>query len=156
MMPDGSTQTVFWQGPGNYLFEQWFLGGAWNGPVDVSASFFGGGAPLYSAPVITITTSGTQILFWRGPWNHVFEAWFDGHWNGPVDATASYFGGNAPLSSVLRAPRSSTTARRSYSGRTLEPRVRGLVERPSQRPRRCHRGVLRWEPAIGSAARPSH
>ena len=103
MMPDGSTQTVFWQGPSNHLFEKWFAAGAWNGPVDVSASFFGGSAPLYSAPVITITTSGTQILFWRGPQDHVFEAWFNGHWNGPVDATSSYFHDNAPLSSAPSA-----------------------------------------------------
>lgn len=103
MMPDGSTQTVFWQGPRNHLFEKWFAGGAWNGPIDVSASYFGGGAPLYSAPVVTITSSGTQILFWRGAWNHVFEAWFNGQWNGPVDASTSYFGGNAPLSSAPSA-----------------------------------------------------
>jgi hypothetical protein len=103
MMPDGSTQTVFWQGPGNHLFEKWFAAGAWNGPVDVSAAYLGGSAPLYSAPVITITSSGTQILFWRGPSNHLFEAWWNGAWNGPVDATANYFGGSAPLSSAPTA-----------------------------------------------------
>lgn len=103
MMPDGSTQTVFWQGPGNHLDEKWFSGGAWNGPIDVTASYFGGSAPLYSAPVVTITATGTQIIFWRGPSNHVFEAWFNGQWNGPVDATTSYFAGNAPLGSAPSA-----------------------------------------------------
>jgi hypothetical protein len=35
--PDGSTQLVFWQGPGASLWEGWYAGGAWHGPVDFSA-----------------------------------------------------------------------------------------------------------------------
>ncbi|MGH7723042.1 MAG: CHAP domain-containing protein [Candidatus Dormibacteria bacterium] len=103
IMPDGSTQTVFWQGPNNDLFEKWFAGGTWNGPVDVSAAYFGGSAPLQSAPAVTITAAGTQIVFWRGQSNHVFEAWYSGRWNGPVDVTVSYFGGGAPASSAPSA-----------------------------------------------------
>jgi hypothetical protein len=34
--PDGSTQLVFWQGAGATLWEGWYAGGAWHGPVDFS------------------------------------------------------------------------------------------------------------------------
>jgi hypothetical protein len=33
---DGSTQIVFWQGAGSTLWEGWYAGGAWHGPVDFS------------------------------------------------------------------------------------------------------------------------
>jgi hypothetical protein len=33
---DGSTQLVFWQGSGATLWEGWYAGGAWHGPVDWS------------------------------------------------------------------------------------------------------------------------
>ena len=33
---DGSTQLVFWQGAGSTLWEGWYAGGAWHGPVDWS------------------------------------------------------------------------------------------------------------------------
>jgi len=35
--PDGSTQIVFWQGAGSTLWEGWYAGGAWHGPVDFSS-----------------------------------------------------------------------------------------------------------------------
>ncbi|MBJ7594978.1 MAG: hypothetical protein JF886_08995 [Candidatus Dormibacteraeota bacterium] len=35
--PDGSSQLVFWQGPRQTLWESWYAGGAWHGPVDFSA-----------------------------------------------------------------------------------------------------------------------
>jgi hypothetical protein len=35
--PDGSSQLVFWQGPGQTLWESWYAGAAWHGPVDFSA-----------------------------------------------------------------------------------------------------------------------
>jgi hypothetical protein len=35
--PDGSTQLVFWQGVGATLWEGWYAGGAWHGPVNFSA-----------------------------------------------------------------------------------------------------------------------
>ncbi len=34
---DGSTQIVFWEGGGGLMFEAWWAGGRWNGPVAVSA-----------------------------------------------------------------------------------------------------------------------
>jgi hypothetical protein len=33
---DGSTQIVFWQGSGSTLWEGWYAGGAWHGPVNWS------------------------------------------------------------------------------------------------------------------------
>jgi phosphatidylinositol-3-phosphatase len=35
--PDGSTQLVFWQGAGSTLWEGWYAGGAWHGPVNFSS-----------------------------------------------------------------------------------------------------------------------
>ena len=35
--PDGSQQLVFWQGAGATLWEGWYAGGAWHGPVNFSA-----------------------------------------------------------------------------------------------------------------------
>ena len=35
--PDGSSQLVFWQGAGATLWEGWFAGGSWHGPVNFSA-----------------------------------------------------------------------------------------------------------------------
>ncbi|HEY8676494.1 MAG TPA: hypothetical protein VIO13_11090 [Candidatus Dormibacteraeota bacterium] len=35
--PDGSSQLVFWQGAGATLWEGWYAGGAWHGPVNFSA-----------------------------------------------------------------------------------------------------------------------
>ncbi|MHB8717845.1 MAG: beta strand repeat-containing protein [Candidatus Dormibacteria bacterium] len=95
-----SQQLVFWQGAGGHLMEAWYQYG-WNGPVDVTASAFGGADPLTSAPSVTYAPrSGQQLVFWQGAGGHLFEAWYQNGWNGPVDVTASFFGGAAALSSA--------------------------------------------------------
>jgi hypothetical protein len=99
---DGSTQLVFWQGAAGHLFEAWYTG-SWHGPADVSAAFLGSAAPLASSPTVTATPGGSQLVFWRGPANHLFEAWYAGAWYGPADLTAGAFGGAAPLSSAPSA-----------------------------------------------------
>ena len=43
--------------------------------------------------------NGTQLIFWQGAGGHLFEAWWQGHWNGPVDWTAAN-GWGSPLSSA--------------------------------------------------------
>lgn len=105
MTPDGSTQAVFWEGPGSHLYEAWFAGGRWNGPADWTARAFGGAGQMTSAPSATDTPDGSsQLVFWAGPGGHLYEAWWAGaRWNGPVDFTASAFGGADPLASAPSA-----------------------------------------------------
>ncbi len=102
---DGSTQLVFWQGPANHLYEAWYAGGGWHGPLDVTASQLGSAAPLASSPTVAVTPDGTQqLVYWRGAANHLFEAWYaGGRWNGPLDLTATQFAGAAPLNSAPSA-----------------------------------------------------
>jgi spore germination protein YaaH len=101
--PDGSTETVFWQGPSGHLFEAWWAGGRWNGPIDLSAGTLGSSGVLGSAPSVAITTDGsTQTVFWEGAGGHLFEAWYAGSWNGPVDWTAAW-GGRGVLTSAPSA-----------------------------------------------------
>lgn len=102
LAPDG-TQIVFWEGAGGHLVEAWFSGGHWNGPVDYTASVFGGAAPLASAPSLALIGDGTQVVFWQGPANHLFEAWYANGWHGPVDWT------NAALAGALLASAPSVT-----------------------------------------------
>jgi spore germination protein YaaH len=103
--PDGSTQTVFWQGPGSHLFEAWWALGRWNGPMDITAGSLGSSAVLASAPSVAITPDGsTQTVFWDGPGGHLVEAWWAaGRWNGPVDWTRTAFRGAGTLASAPSA-----------------------------------------------------
>ena len=41
------------------------------------------------APQVVLTSDGSQLVFWQGGVGHLFEAWWNGHWNGPVDWTAA-------------------------------------------------------------------
>ncbi len=96
--PDGSTQVVFWAGPGGHLHEAWWGAARWNGPVDWTASTFGGAGLMTSAPSTTVTPDGSQLVFWAGSGGHLLEAWWAAsRWNGPVDFTASALGGAAHL-----------------------------------------------------------
>ena len=83
--PDGSSQLVYWQGAGGHLVEAWWAGGRWNGPVDLSAAYFGGAGSLTSPPTAGVTVDGsTQLVFWAGPGQTLREAWYTGRWNGPI------------------------------------------------------------------------
>lgn len=100
--PDDTQQLVFWQGWADHLYEAWFAGARWNGPVDLTASAFGGVDPLANAPTVAVTPDGsTELVFWRGVDGHLYEAWYaGGHWNGPADWTAGALGSAAaPASS---------------------------------------------------------
>ncbi|MDQ6846612.1 MAG: hypothetical protein M3019_03390 [Candidatus Dormibacteraeota bacterium] len=85
--PDGSTQIVFSRTAAGHLQEAWYAGGSWHGPADFTATSFGGQGLLTSAPSATVTTDGsTQIVFWQGSGNTLWEGWYaGGHWNGPVN-----------------------------------------------------------------------
>ncbi len=95
MLPDGSQQLVFWKNWSNHLVEAWYAGGSWNGPLDLTAAYFGGAAPLQSAPSSAVTPDGsTQLVFWQGAGDHLFEAWYAaGSWHGPLDISAAYLNG---------------------------------------------------------------
>ncbi len=49
-------------------------------------------------PATAVTPSGAQVVFWKGAGNHLFEAWYTGGWNGPVDVSGAYLN-NATLTS---------------------------------------------------------
>jgi hypothetical protein len=88
------TQTVFWQGTNGHLWEAWYSNG-WNGPVDWTASWPGARPPA-SAPTVAITPDGsTQMVFWRGTEGDLWEAWYRGGWNGPVDWSALWGPGHS-------------------------------------------------------------
>lgn len=106
MLPDGSQQLVFWQGPGSHLFEAWYAGGAWHGPLDLTATFLSG-VPLLSAPSAQVLPDGSQqLVFWRGSSGGVDEAWYaGGTWHGPLNLSGAFLGGapsqSAPSAQVL-------------------------------------------------------
>jgi hypothetical protein len=80
---------VYWQGAAGHLDEAWWAGARWNGPLDLTSAFFGGADPLTSAPSAAVTPDGgTQLVFWQGPGQSLWEAWYTGRWNGPVDFSA--------------------------------------------------------------------
>ncbi len=82
--PDGSTQLVFWQDSAGHLNEAWYAAGSWHGPVDWTATAFGGNQLLTSAPAVAVTTdSSTQVVLWRNALGEGCEAWFAGKWYGP-------------------------------------------------------------------------
>jgi|GEM_PF-4961965 len=97
---DGTTQLVFWDGPGGHLFEAWYTG-VWNGPLDITTTYLGGHGILASAPSVTTTTDGTQLVFWRGTDGHLGEAWYSNGWHGPTEPA---------LGSLASAPSSTISA----------------------------------------------
>ena len=96
----GTQTLVFWRGSNNDLWEAWYSG-AWNGPVDLTATRLPSNAgPLASAPSVLI--SGSQVvIFWQGTNNDLWEAWYSGRWSGAVDLTATQLPSKAgPLASA--------------------------------------------------------
>jgi len=95
--PDGSQQLVFWKSTStNQLNEAWFAQGSWHGPISFPQL-----GPLTSTPAVAVTKDGsTQLVFWQGPGGHLFEAWFSGSWNGPVDITGAALNGQGALASA--------------------------------------------------------
>jgi GH25 family lysozyme M1 (1,4-beta-N-acetylmuramidase) len=103
--PDG-TQHVYWRGNGGHLYAaQCCPPGAvagWPQPVDLTAGW-GGAAPLISAPATTLSSGGTQYLYWEGSAGHLYTASAAGSsWNSPVDLT-NLWGAAAPLASAPSA-----------------------------------------------------
>ena len=119
---DGSTQLSFWRGSNGHLLEAWYTG-HWNGPADLSAQW-GNTGLLGSAPSVAVTPDGnTQLVFWQGTNGHLWEAWYTGRWNGPVDWTARWGSqnlGSAPSVWVSPDSRQQTVFWRGVDGHLEE------------------------------------
>lgn len=101
LMTPSNQQLVFWQGTNRDLYEDWFTPGlGWSGPVDWSAQLSSPGG-MASAPAVTLTPGGQQLVFWRGTNNDLWEAWFTPGigWLGPVDYS-NRLGGGATVGSA--------------------------------------------------------
>jgi hypothetical protein len=79
-------EMVFWRAASGDLWEVWWDGLAWMGPVDVSGLLPGSDpANTASAPRLLIGPAGQRSVFWQGSDGHLREAWYDGAWYGPWD-----------------------------------------------------------------------
>jgi hypothetical protein len=74
-----ATQFVFWRGTDNNLWEAFWDGAKWNGPLST------GMGPLGSEPTAGIDSTGAAYVCWRGTDNNLWEAiWGGSKWNGPL------------------------------------------------------------------------
>lgn len=77
--PSGE-QDVFWRDSGGSLREAWWANNRWNGPIFVN----GGMGPLGSAPTAIVRPDNDhQNVYWKGKDNNIWQAYYDGTWNGP-------------------------------------------------------------------------
>ena len=73
-------QYVFWEGADGGLWEGYWNGSAWVGPISI------GMGPLGSAPAAGVQADGEVDVFWRGTTGDLWEAsWANSQWNGPDD-----------------------------------------------------------------------
>ncbi len=70
----GGNQYVFWEGtgPGHDLYEAYYNGSAWNGPIDL------GDGPLGSAPTAGVDSSGKEYVFWENTNGGLEETYYNG------------------------------------------------------------------------------
>jgi hypothetical protein len=98
--PNGN-RYVFWKNTGGGLEETWYnaSSASWSSAATVDNSDGGGLGPLGSAPSVAISptehdgTNYYQYVFWEGTDQNLWEAYWNGSWNGPVDL------GDGPLGS---------------------------------------------------------
>ena len=77
-------QVVFWTGTDGNLYETWWQAGVWVTPTEVKTSQGGHMGPLGSAPSAAFdSANGQQVVFWRGADANLWEAFWNGNWNGP-------------------------------------------------------------------------
>jgi hypothetical protein len=85
---------VFFQGVDNRLTEDWFAGGSWHGPAEVST------VAVSSPPSVAVTPdSSQQLVYYTSPDGHLIESWYAASWHGPLDLTSATFGGAGALTS---------------------------------------------------------
>jgi hypothetical protein len=78
-------QLLFWQGTNDDLWEAWYTpGNGWSGPLDWSAQLHSTGN-VDSPPALALSATGTQLIFWQGTGQTLWEAWYQGGWNGPFN-----------------------------------------------------------------------
>jgi hypothetical protein len=149
LTPDGSTQLTFWRGTNGHLLEAWYTG-RWNGPIDLT-SRWPGSALLASAPSVAVTPDGsTQLVFWQGTDGHFWEAWYTGSWNGPVDWTARWGGGqlgSAPSAWVSPDGHQQTVFWRGVDGHLDEAWFAGSWNGPVDWTTRWHSAPLASAPS---------
>jgi hypothetical protein len=57
--------------------------------MDWTGSAFRGAGTLTSSPSVTVLRDGSQqLVFWQGSAQTLWEAWYAGHWYGPVNFSA--------------------------------------------------------------------
>ena len=74
-----ANQFVFWRGTDNNLWEAFWDGSKWNGPLPR------GMGPLGSEPTSGVDGNGGVYVYWRGSDNNLWKAtWGGSKWNGPL------------------------------------------------------------------------
>lgn len=94
LLTSGGQQTVFWHDAISHLWEAWYTGGVWYGPLDLTSSNrWSATSDRTSPPSVFLTSTGQQTVFWEGAGGsnteHLYEVWYTGVWNGPADLTAA-------------------------------------------------------------------
>jgi Clostridium epsilon toxin ETX/Bacillus mosquitocidal toxin MTX2 len=80
----GGAQYVFWKGTDNNLWEAFWDGAQWHGPIGL------GMGPLGSEPAAGVDGQNRQYVFWKGTDSNPWEGWWDGtRWNGPAALSSS-------------------------------------------------------------------
>jgi glucosylceramidase len=80
------TQYVAWTAPGGDLFQS-VHSRRWSRPLDLSRTYHWRAAGhASSAPALGLSPGNEhEYVFWRGPGNHLFEAYNDTRWHAPAD-----------------------------------------------------------------------
>ena len=90
---------VFWKGTNGGLWEGYYNGTRWFGPINVDP-----GANMGSEPTVAVSASqhtggsnpsAYQFVFWKGAGSahNLIEEYFDGSWHGPFDIGMGNVGG---------------------------------------------------------------
>jgi O-glycosyl hydrolase len=79
-------QYVFWSGAHGHIYEA-FYSGRWHPPLDLTRTYgWGRAGTTTSTPAVAVNPAdGSQYVFWRDPTGEIHEAWYAGHWHGPVN-----------------------------------------------------------------------